>query len=455
MGEVEMEENESNEAKRKRLSLSPTLLRQPDPDEYIVIITPTGDKLFNNPNKVTKAIESSDINRLIVPDETRVLGIGKGLSVKVKKCNVAEIEGITNMGEFEVKCRVPRSQLVGITYGFIGPFEAGANLVDLKAEMKVLHSSSKILQLMKVCTNNIRTFIKIQFEGPLPPKVAVGHVVYNTREYLWPVIRCQKCHMYGHGTISCRNKPRCPNCSTTHIKEQGKPCTNRTFCYMCNGAHKVTDRACPKRLEANEIMKNNSLNYSEQTRQLAALNPKKTPLKPKEPKTFKPQLRGKEKYSEIVTQNRFRPITPVEPTEHVHEEEDEELAVAETESKGSAQTTRKPKPKKPGPSKFHQNPNDLHIIDELDSNNIMENLVNSFKKCSTDSERKKSTRTFERDRKEYTNQTATSSTEYEGKNSKIMNMIKIVIKGLTMYLNGNSINDIIVGLVSDIFEILQ
>ena len=68
-------------------------------------------------------------------------------------------------------------------------------------------------------------------------------------------------------------------------------------------------------------MKNNSLSYAEQTKQLGALNPKKEPLKPKQPNIFKPQLRGSEKYSEIILRNRLQPISP--PKEDQLEEEEE------------------------------------------------------------------------------------------------------------------------------------
>ena len=55
-----------------------------------------------------------------------------------------------------------------MTYGIIGPFEAEADISEIRSEMKVLNSTSKVITLTKVNINKMRSFIKIKFEGPLP-----------------------------------------------------------------------------------------------------------------------------------------------------------------------------------------------------------------------------------------------------------------------------------------------
>ena len=84
-----------NDAKKKRASTSS--LRRREPDSTVVIITPAHNKTFSKPRKVTEAIQTSDISKWLIPEETRVLGFGKGLMVKVSKNNLAAFENLTKL----------------------------------------------------------------------------------------------------------------------------------------------------------------------------------------------------------------------------------------------------------------------------------------------------------------------------------------------------------------------
>ena len=278
-----------NDAKKKRTSTSP--LRRTEVDSMVVIITPLDNKTFSNRRKVTEAIQTSDISKLFKPEETRVLRLGKGLMVNVCKENLAAFENLTKLGEYDVKTRVTRSQELNTSYGFIGPFEADVDPEKLKTDMKAMFSTSTIVEVIKV-TNKVKLYMRVKFQGPLPINVSVGHLVYKIREYCWPVKRCGKCFMYGHGAITCRNAVRYSNCSGLHKQVNGATCKKEPYCYLCEGNHKIKYREFPKTLRAIEIRNNLNLSSGEQAEQLFKLNSKKKEAKITQPKIFKAQRRG-------------------------------------------------------------------------------------------------------------------------------------------------------------------
>ena len=285
-------------------------------DSIVAVITSADGKSFGNPRKVTTAIEQSNIANLIIPGETRVLGLGKGLLVKINKKNVQAFEKLDTLGEFKVKCKIPESQEKNVTYGFVGPLDPGVDEAEIQSDMTPLYSSSKVLQVVKVNTNKVRSFLRIKFNGPLPPKVAVGRLVFNTTEYKWPIKRCGKCHMFGHGTLTCRNSDVCSNCSGPHKQGDGLPCKKQPFCYLCGEKHKITFKSCPKALRASEIRNDNSLGEKEKADLLFKLNPTANTIRKEQPKTFISKTIGSQSFAQIALKNRYQSLQ-VEDTENL------------------------------------------------------------------------------------------------------------------------------------------
>lgn len=95
--------------------------------------------------------------------------------------------------------------------------------------------------------------LRITFRGPLPSKIAIGHMSYKIYQYTFPISKCYKCLMYGHGIILCKNKTRCSNCS--QIGHKFKDCKNTSHCFFCEGNHPAYDKTCPIHLKAQDINK--------------------------------------------------------------------------------------------------------------------------------------------------------------------------------------------------------
>ena len=54
---------------------------------------------------------------------------------------------------------------------------------------------------------------------------------------------CFKCSTFGHISLNCKNKLKCPKCSGNHML---KDCKNANLkCPNCNGNHFATDKSCP------------------------------------------------------------------------------------------------------------------------------------------------------------------------------------------------------------------
>lgn len=108
--------------------------------------------------------------------------------------------------------------------------------------------------------------LKITFKGPLPSKVAIGHTSYQVFQYTFPIPKCFKCLMYGHGIISCKNRARCSNCN--QLDHRFKDCKNSSYCFFCNGNHPAYDRSCPIHTKAQEINKHNITPNNQEVKKL-------------------------------------------------------------------------------------------------------------------------------------------------------------------------------------------
>lgn len=76
------------------------------------------------------------------------------------------------------------------------------------------------------------------------------------------VAQCRRCQLFGHGTLHCRNPPKCVKCigeqltsSCTKQPEQEVQCTN------CKGNHPANYSACPVYLKHVEKLENRKKPY--------------------------------------------------------------------------------------------------------------------------------------------------------------------------------------------------
>lgn len=70
------------------------------------------------------------------------------------------------------------------------------------------------------------------------------------------VTQCMRCLNFGHGTRNCSLKPRCNICAHPHLSSD---CLHEEVvafkCVNCGGAHKASDKICPKREHYKQIRK--------------------------------------------------------------------------------------------------------------------------------------------------------------------------------------------------------
>ena len=95
----------------------------------------------------------------------------------------------------------------------------------------------------------------LDFEGPVPKHVAINGVCYSVDSFKRPPLRCFRCLLFGHGSLTCKfTKVRCQRCCQIHDEQQGSvPCTNPFFCLFCGDNHKYSDRSCRINRKAEDI----------------------------------------------------------------------------------------------------------------------------------------------------------------------------------------------------------
>lgn len=105
---------------------------------------------------------------------------------------------------------------------------------------------------------NTQTII-INFRGQnLPDFVSIYGARCRVNPYVYRVLQCENCYMFGHSSRQCRTKFRCTICGDKH---DTKTCTNtiqsvnKQFCINCSGDHPVTDKMCPHYLKQVQIKK--------------------------------------------------------------------------------------------------------------------------------------------------------------------------------------------------------
>ena len=78
------------------------------------------------------------------------------------------------------------------------------------------------------------------------------------------VTQCHNCQTFGHGTLYCKNNPKCVKCDGTHLtKDCVKPRDHPAKCVNCGGPHPANYSNCPeyiKHLAKVQAKRNNNKN---------------------------------------------------------------------------------------------------------------------------------------------------------------------------------------------------
>ncbi|XP_072156573.1 uncharacterized protein [Bemisia tabaci] len=153
-------------------------------------------------------------------------------------------------------------------------------------------------------TYNIDATIESQL---LPKNVFILYHKCKVVPYIYPVLQCNHCLMFGHkshikNTLICKNSKKCSKCGETTILDPQK-CTGETKCTHCQGRHDSSDRNCPQYLtekQLKEIMATQNISYK------LAKNKLDTP----QPVT---NLNTNDKH--ITTNNNSNPLLPPKTTQ--------------------------------------------------------------------------------------------------------------------------------------------
>lgn len=93
----------------------------------------------------------------------------------------------------------------------------------------------------------------LTFSRPLPPeKIRIGYLSVNVDIFTPNPLRCFSCQKFGHGSISCKNRPTCVNCGE---EKHGDQCKKTPKCSNCAGEHPSSSKDCPTWIKEKEIQK--------------------------------------------------------------------------------------------------------------------------------------------------------------------------------------------------------
>ncbi|XP_042871330.1 uncharacterized protein LOC122252759 [Penaeus japonicus] len=257
-------------------------------NENVILIQMNDDQItsnFNNPIKLTEAINQSIFHKYIIENSLRVLGIGKAIRFEVNDISKFQpLDAIKTLGNWKVNCKQPSSCInSGCKYGTIFPVDTDIDLQEIKKKIKTLWGQdSKITEIIRINKrnqdkNNEKKWIpskslRITFQGILPQKVIIGHTSYSVQQYIFPIPKCFKCLRYGHGILTCKNRTRCSKCS--QYDHNFKECTNNPYCFFCDEQHIPAHLTCKVHIQAQEINKKNTTpNNYEVKKLLQQLNP--------------------------------------------------------------------------------------------------------------------------------------------------------------------------------------
>ncbi|XP_037774586.1 uncharacterized protein LOC119571266 [Penaeus monodon] len=146
---------------------------------------------FNNPIKLTNALNKSDFQKYIIEDSLRVLGTGKAIRFEVHISKLKPLNQIKKLGDWEIKCKQPvSSRNIGCSYGTIFPVEIDLTPDEIAEKIRIIGGNNiEIVEVTRIKKSNrdkenenkwIPTkSLRLTFKGRLPEKVAIGHTSYS------------------------------------------------------------------------------------------------------------------------------------------------------------------------------------------------------------------------------------------------------------------------------------
>lgn len=83
----------------------------------------------------------------------------------------------------------------------------------------------------------------LTFSREPPEHVDLAGVNFPLRKLKWRPLQCKKCWLLGHTARRCRNRQRCPRCSSPTCSDAS--CQANPLCINCKQTHASTDKICP------------------------------------------------------------------------------------------------------------------------------------------------------------------------------------------------------------------
>ena len=160
-----------------------------------------------------------------------------------------ELLKITKMGNFDVKCYIPKSESFKI--GMIGPIELDIEeeeIVQLLIEQGFNNSKAQRLSVGKGANTRVTKTMKIYLEvESLPEKIAIMYRMFKVTPFVNKAWQCFKCQKFGHYASNCTNRNNCVLCSGNHsVKDCPNKEENSKKCCNCGGNHTASYGGCSK-----------------------------------------------------------------------------------------------------------------------------------------------------------------------------------------------------------------
>lgn len=270
-----------------------------DSNPKIIIIEPVPDsdgpnarplhKFFANEISTSTALANSPFGKAGISHITRNPKRQLLVVTMKKDCptNLNHLLQITNLGSWQVKCRLPLNQT--ICAGVIGPVGEDISNEELTTALRESGNTDVTAErILKGKEQTKTSMFKINFPSSnLPEYLYVGYQRFKVSPYVAKPWQCYRCQDFGHSAISCKGPPRCVACAGAHSV---KDCTitGNPRCCNCNGPHTASYGGCPRMKQAKQVEKVRSyskLSYRDALKvvrsspQNSSLNPKPSGLR--------------------------------------------------------------------------------------------------------------------------------------------------------------------------------
>ena len=95
--------------------------------------------------------------------------------------------------------------------------------------------------------------VSLTFNIPkMPSYVKLGYLIFETKPFIPPVVRCFNCQRIGHVADACRSHTRCVRCSGPHKFEEC-PDKDKVLCCRCGEEHSSAYAGCKVMKEERKI----------------------------------------------------------------------------------------------------------------------------------------------------------------------------------------------------------